>query len=244
LVLEMARDNTGWGYRRIHGELTGLGYKIAPSTVWRILKHAGIDPAPTRSGQTWRPFLAGQAKTIIPADFFHVDTVFLRRLYVLFFIEHGTRRVHLAAITAHPTGAWVTHQAPQPADGPPGQRRQPEVPDPGPGYFTAAFGAVFTAIGVRTIKTPVQAPRANAIAERWIASARRECLDRMLIISERHLRLVLGEYAGHYNTHRPHRTLNQKPPAGRQDQPAAGTSTRVLRQDRLGGLIHEYSQVA
>ena len=105
LVVEMARDNPGWGYRRIHGELTGLGYKLAPSAVWQILKDAGIDPAPTRAGQTWRAFLEAQAKTILAADFFHVDTVFLRRLYVLFFIEHGTRRVHLAGITAHPTAS-------------------------------------------------------------------------------------------------------------------------------------------
>ena len=110
--------------------------------------------------------------------------------------------------------------------------------------FTAAFDAVFNAIGVRTIKIPVQAPRANAIAERWIASARRECLDRMLITGERHLRLVLGEYTDHYNLHRPHRALHQNPPAGRQDPPAEGTSIRVLRRDRLSGLIHEYSQVA
>jgi transposase len=112
LVLEMARDNPGWGYRRIRGELTGLGYTIAPSTVWQILTDAGIDPAPRRSGQTWRAFLAGQATTILAADFFHVDTVLLRRLYVLlFFIEPDTRRVHLAGITAHPTGEWVTQQA-------------------------------------------------------------------------------------------------------------------------------------
>ena len=111
-VLEMARDNPAWGYRRIHGELTGLGYKVAPSTVWKILMDAGIDPAPGRDGQTWRAFLSAQAKTILAVDFFHVDTVFLRRLlYVLFFIEHGTRLVHLAGITAHPTGAWVTQQA-------------------------------------------------------------------------------------------------------------------------------------
>ncbi len=103
---------------------------------------------------------------------------------------------------------------------------------------------MFTAIGMRIINTPVRAPRANAIAERWIASARRECLDRMLITGERHLHLVLGVYTGHYNTHRPHRTLHQSPPAGRQDPPAAGTSIRVLRRDRLGGLIHEYAQVA
>ena len=111
LILEMAGDNPGWGYRRIHGELAGLGYKLAPSTVWQILKDACIDPAPRRSGQTWTAFLEAQAKTILATDFFHVDTVFLRRLYVLFFIEHGTRRVRLAVITARPTGEWVAQQA-------------------------------------------------------------------------------------------------------------------------------------
>ena len=245
LVLEMARDNPGWGYRRIHGELTGLGYKLAPSTVWQILKDAGIDPAPRRAGQTWRAFLAGQATTILAADFFHVDTVFLRRLYVLFFIEHGTRRVHLAGITAHPTGGWVTQQArnllmnlEDHADGLKFLIRDRDA------KFTAAFGAVFTAAGMRIIKTPVRAPRANAIAERWIASARRECLDRMLITGERHLRLVLGEYIDHYTLHRPHRALRQSPPAGRPRPPAPGANVRVLRRDRLGGLIREYAQVA
>jgi len=111
LVLEMARDNPGWGYRRIHGELTGLGHQLAPSTVWQILKDTGIDPALRRSGQSWRAFLEAQAKTILAVDFFHVDTVFLRRLHVLFFVEHGTRHVHLAGITAHPAGEWVTQQA-------------------------------------------------------------------------------------------------------------------------------------
>jgi len=171
--------------------------------------------------------------------------VFLRRLYVLFFIEHGTRRVHLAGVTAHPTGAWVTQQArnllmnlEDHADGVKFLIRDRDA------KFTPAFDAVFTAAGIRIIKTPIRAPRANAIAERWVASGRRECLDRMLIIGERHLRLILDEYAGHYNVHRPHRTLQQNPPAGRPHPPAPGTNIRVLRRDRLGGLIHEYDQVA
>ena len=245
LALEMARDNPGWGYRRIHGELTGLGYTLAPSTVWQILKDAGIDPAPRRSGQTWRAFLQAQAKTILAADFFHVDTVFLHRLYVLFFIEHGTRRVHLAGITAHPTGEWVTQQARNllmnlmgRADSFKFVIRDRDT------KFTAAFDAVFTAAGVRIIRTPVRAPRANAIAERWIASARRECLDRMLITGERHLQLVLAEYVDHHNVHRPHRTLHQSPPAGREHPAVPGANVRILRRDRLGGLIHEYAQVA
>ena len=245
LILEMARDNPGWGYRRIHGELAGLGYKLAPSTVWQVLKDAGIDPAPRRSGQTWRAFLEAQAKTILATDFFHADTVFLRRLYVLFFIEHGTRRVHLAGITACPTGEWVAQQA---------RNLLMDLGDHADGVkfliqdrdakFTAAFDAVFAAASTRIIKTPVRAPRANAIADRWVGSARRECLDRMLITGERHLRLVLDEYIDHYNASRPHRALQQKPPAGRAHPPAEVTGIRVLRRDRLGGLIHEYSQVA
>jgi transposase len=245
LILEMARDNPGWGYRRIHGELAGLGYKLAPSTVWQVLKDAGIDPAPRRSGQTWRAFLEAQAKTILATDFFHADTVFLRRLYVLFFIEHGTRRVHLAGITACPTGEWVAQQARNllmdlgdHADGVKFLIRDRDA------KFTAAFDAVFAAASTRIIKTPVRAPRANAIADRWVGSARRECLDRMLITGERHLRLVLDEYIDHYNASRPHRALQQKPPAGRAHPPAEVTGIRVLRRDRLGGLIHEYSQVA
>ena len=245
LVLEMAQDNPGCGYRRIHGELMGLGYKIAPSTVWQILVDAGIDPAPRRSAQSWRAFLAAQATAILAVDFFHVDTIFLRRLYVLFFIEHGTRRVHLAGITAHPTDEWVTQQA---------RNLVMNLEDCADSFkflirdrdakFTSAFDAVFATAGVRIIKTPLRAPRANAIAERWVGSVRRECLDRMLITGERHLRLVMSEYTDHYNGYRPHRALQQNPPAGRAHPPAEMTHIRVLRRDRLGGPIHEYALVA
>jgi hypothetical protein len=171
--------------------------------------------------------------------------VFLRRLYVLFFIEHGTRRVHLAGITAHPTGAWVAQQA---------RNLLMDLEDYADGLkflirdrdakFTTVFDGVFTATGVRIIKTPVRAPRANAIAERWVGSARRECLDQMLIADERHLWLVLGEYADHHNGHRPHRSLQQDPPAGRLHPPVEMSNMRVLRRDRLGGFIREYTQVA
>jgi transposase InsO family protein len=162
-----------------------------------------------------------------------------------FFIEHGTRRVHLAGITAHPAGEWVAQQARNllmdlgdRADGVKFLIRDRDA------KFTAVFDAVFAGAGVRIIKAPVRAPRANAVAERWISSARRECLDRMLITGERHLRLVLGEYAEHYNSNRPHRALQQRPPAERPRPPASGANVRVLRRDRLGGLIREYSQVA
>jgi putative transposase len=212
--------------------------------VWKILKDAGIDPGPTRAGLSWSRFLAAQAHSIIAVDFFHVDTVFLRRLYVLFFIEHGTRHVRLAGVTAHPTGAWAAQQARnlfmdlgERTEGVKFLIRDRDT------RFTAAFDAIFTSIGIRIITTPIRAPKANAIAERWVGTVRRELTDRLLILGERHLHHVLTEYADHYNRHRPHRTLGQAPPSGRSIS-EAGRSLYVLRRDRLGGLIHEYKQVA
>jgi len=214
---------------------------VAPPTVWQILKDAGIDLAPRRSGQSWRAFLGAQAKTILASDFFHVDTVLLRRLYVPCSIEHGTRRVHLAGTTAHPTGEWVTPQA---------RNLLMDLEGHTDGFkflirdrdtkFTAAFNEVLAAVRIRIIKTPVRALRANAIAERWTSSARRECLGRMLITSERHLRLILSEYIDHYDMHRPHRALQQSPPAGRSHTSALCANIWGLRGNRLGGLIHEY----
>lgn len=208
LVLQLARENPTWGYRRIQGELTGLGRPVAASTVWKILKAAGLDPAPIT-------------------------------------IEHATRRVHIAGITAHPIGAWVDQQA---------RNLLMELGDRAAGFrflirdrdskFTGASEAVFTASGIKVIKTPVQAPRANAFAERWIGSPRRECLDHILLTGSRHPALVLSQYVEHYNTHRPHRSVQQHPPAGRTTVPSSNSPIRLLPRDRLGGLIHEYLQVA
>jgi putative transposase len=244
LVLRMARENPRWGYRRIQGELIGLGHPVAASTVWTILKSAGLDPAPRRCGPTWRQFLSAQAHSILAVDFAHVDTVFLRRLYVLVVIEHGRRHVHIAGITAHPTAAWVTQQA---------RNLVMDLDDRTDRFrflirdrdskFTTAFDAVFTGADIRIIRTPIRAPRANAIAERFIGTLRRECLDHLLITGPRHLDVVLREYVQHFNTHRPHRSLDQRPPAG-GTPPRSGATVRPLRRDRLGGLIHEYMQVA
>ena len=244
LVLRMAQENPSWGYRRVQGELVGLGHQVAASTVWTILKSAGIDPAPRRTGPTWGQFLAAQAHAILAVDFAHVDTVFLRRLYILVAIEHGTRRVHVAGITAHPTGAWVAQQARNLLMdlGDRAEQLRFLIRDRD-SKFTAAFDAVFAGASIRIIRTPVRAPRANAIAERWIGTLRRECLDHMLITGQRHLATVLEEYVEHYNTHRPHRSLDQHPPAGRTPPPS-GATVRPLRRDRLGGLVHEYVQVA
>src|SRR6266571_3313947 len=221
LVVRLARENPGWGYRRIQGELVGLGIKLAASTVWTILKEAGIEPAPKRLEQNWSEFLRAQAASILACDFLTVDTLFLKRFYVLFFIELATRRVHLAGITTNPDGRWVTQQA---------RNLLMELGDK----------------GIRVIKAPVQAPKARAHAERWVGSVRRECLDRLLIVGRRHLEHVVREYAQHYNTHRPHRSLDQRTPLAKPpiNEPAPRAELPQLdllrRRDRLGGLLREY----
>ncbi|WP_223864470.1 integrase core domain-containing protein [Streptomyces sp. 5-10] len=199
----------GWGYQRIHGELLGLGRKLGASTVWEILQKAGIDPALQRTNQSWPAFLKAQASAIVATDLFHIDTVFLRRWFVLFFIDHGTRRVHIAGITRHPTGPGITQQARNYLMdlGDRAESISLLIRDRG-AYFTDSFDAVFQAIGVHVIPTPPQVPRMNAIAERWIASCRREATGRVLITGGRHPRLVVSEHAEHYNRHRPHRFLD------------------------------------
>src|SRR5512132_2920908 len=245
LVVRLATDNPTWGYRRIHGELAGLGYQIGAATVWKILNGVGVDPAPRRAGPLWTEFLRAQAHAILACDFFHIDTITLRRLYAFFVIEHATRRVHILGVTAHPTGAWLTQQA---------RNLLMDLDDVGHRIrflirdrdtkFTAAFDAVFTAIDVRIIKTPVRAPRANAIAERFVGSIRRELLDRTLIINQRQAAAALRAFERHYNDHRPHRTLGQAAPLRRLPRRTPTVVDNVRRHDRLGGLIHEYQHVA
>jgi len=251
LVVRLARENPGWGYRRIQGELVGLGVKLAASTVWTILKEAGIEPAPKRLETSWAEFLRQQAASILECDFLTVDTLFLKRFYVLFFIELATRRVWLAGITTNPDGVWVTQQARN-------LLMQLDDEDVRPRFlvrdrdskFTRDFDEVFRSEGIRVIKAPVRAPKARAHAERWVGSVRRECLDRLLILGRRHLQHVVATYALHYNEHRPHRALAQRPPLRKlppRDEPSTAEVIdldRVRRRDLLGGLIHEYQLAA
>jgi putative transposase len=247
LVIRMAMENPTWGHRRVQGELVRLGHRIAASTVWQILRAAGIDPAPRRTGPTWKQFLTGQARGILAVDFVHVDTVLLRRIYALIVIEHSTRRVHLAGITANPDGAWTT-QAARNVLMDLGQRTTAIkylIRDRA-GQFTGSFDAVFTAEGIRILASPPQAPRANAICERIIGTLRQELFDRLLIVNEHHLRRALTEYLAHYNTARPHRALGQLAPAQAHTRPPKINLAdyRIGRKQILGGLTHEYQIAA
>jgi putative transposase len=246
LIVRLAFENPTWGYRRIHGELIGLGQSVAASTVWKILKRAGLDPS-ARRGQSWQEFLRAQARHAVACDFLTVDTVILRRYYVLFFIELDTRRVQLAGITKHPTGAWTTQQARNIVESFGGTRRF-LIRDRDT-KFEAAFDTIFVSEQITIIKTPVRAPVANAFAERWIGTVRRECLDRILVLGEGHLRRVVDEYVEHYNQHRPHRSLQQRTPATTNDSNPSSIATiadypHVRRDEILGGLINEYRNAA
>jgi putative transposase len=246
VVLRLARENESWGYRRIHGELAGLGITVAPSTVWRILKSAGIEPAPRRDGPGWAEFLRSQAQAMLALDFFTADLLNGTTVYVLAVIEHGTRRIRVLGATQNPVQSWVVQQA---------RNLLMDLDDAGMSVkfalhdrdasFTAAFDAVFQAAGIRVIRSAVQAPRMNSIMERWIGSCRRELLDRTLIWNQRHLMTVLREYEDFCNAHRPHRALNQAAPLGPlPDSVTDLDQYRVRRRDRAGGVIHEYRLVA
>jgi putative transposase len=248
LVLRLARENPRWGYQRITGELNALGISVSATTVAKILRQAGLGPAGKRSGLSWRAFLRAQAASMLAVDFFTVETFSLQRLYALFFIELGSRRVHLAGCTANPTGAWVTQRARQFA----WKLQEQRLPfrlliRDRDSKFTRDFDAVFAGEGIEIIKTPARAPKANALAERFVRTARAECLDWLLIMNRRHLEHVLRVFAQHYNTHRPHRSLNLAPPELSERKASAvrpPPTATVERRDRLGGLIHEYNLAA
>jgi putative transposase len=239
LILRLARENPRWGYPRLAGELAKLAISVSPATVARVLRRAGIGPAPRRAGPSWREFLRTQASGVLACDFLCVDTLGLRTVYVLFFIELDTRRVHLAGVTLNPGGGWVAQQARNLAVSGVLDRFRFLIRDRD-SKFTAAFDAVLATEDVRVIKTPARTPVANAYAERFVRTVRHECLDWLPIYNERHLHSVLREYVEHYNSERPHRALGLHPP----DPPERPTTGRLERRDRLAGLIHEYRLAA
>lgn len=247
LIVRLATENKTWGVVRIQGELRRLGHRVAASTIRKILRSRRIPP-PSRSGESWRVFLRAQARSLLAVDFFHVDTVRLKRLYVAFVIEHGTRQVHLLGVTANPTGAWAAQLARNlAADLEEAGRRFTHLIRDRDAKFTAAFDAVFDSIGIDVALTAPQAPRMNAIAERWIASVRRECTDRLLITGERHLRGVLDAYVGHYNTGRSHQGHDLRLLAPSDDPnvvPLPAPTHQLRRRHVLGGLLNEYRPAA
>jgi putative transposase len=242
-VERLARENPRWGYRRIRGELLGLGYRVGEGTIRRILAAAGLGPAPRRASPTWRQFLRAQAPCILACDFLHVDTVLLRRLYVLFVMGIHTRTVHILGVTACPTGLWTAQQA---------RNLLMDLGDRASGFrflirdrdskFTAAFE------GIRRKRHaghkdagPVTA--GELIRRAFVGTLRRECLDHVLILGEQHLRNVLAEYTRHYNGHRPHQGLQQEPPL-RQPGRVVDIGARIERRSIVGGPISDYRRAA
>jgi putative transposase len=242
LVVRFARENPGWGHPRIAGALLKLGLRVSPSTIRRILLASRLGPAPRRSGPSWREFLRQQAASMLACDFFTVETISLRRFYVLFFIELESRRVHLAGCTTNPSGAWVTQQARNLSFTGIFERIRFLIHDRD-SKFSDTFDEVFRSEGITVIETPIRAPQANAYAERFVRTIRAECLDWLLIIGRRHLETVLRIYIAHYNRERPHRALALLSPdsTNAEPQPSGG---EIKRRDRLGGLIHEYHRTA
>ncbi|WP_329011390.1 integrase core domain-containing protein [Micromonospora rifamycinica] len=249
LVLRLARENNGWGYRRIHGELLVLGVKVAASTVWEILQDAGVDPAPERTSSTWATFLRSQAQGLIATDFFETVTLTGARMYVLAVIEHATRRVRVLGVTPHPTAAWVAQAA---------RNLVMDLEDTGcqvkylirdrDGKYPVLFDTILADTGIEVMLTGVRMPRMNSIMERWIQSCRHEVLDRTLIWNQAHLLHALHEYEHHHNQHRPHRGIaNARPLRALPDpttEPTALARLRIHRHDRLGGILHEYDKAA
>ena len=243
LILRMARENPGWGYFRIRGELLKVGHRVAATTIRSVLLATGVPPAGRRSQLTWKQFLAAHAETLVAADFFSVDTMFFKRLYVLIYVHLASGRVLMASCTAAPNAAWVTQQA---------RNLSWTLEDEGiklsvlihdrDRKFAREADRIFQSQGALVILTPLMAPRANAHAERWIGSCSRECLDRMLIVNQRHLESVVREYCLHYNDERPPRSRGLRPPAANGD-PVKNAGSPISRRTRLGGLLSDYRQL-
>ena len=240
LIRRLGQENPHWGYRRIVGELKSVGIAVSATSVRKVLLEEGLQPAPNRSRSSWRAFLRAQAASMLACDFLTVETAFLQRIYVLFFISLATRRIEYIACTSKPDGGWVSQQA---------RNLVMQLGDEHPfrflvhdrdTKFSRAFDEVFRTEGIKVIRTPVQAPNANAYAERWVRTVRSDCLDRILILGRHHLEHVLRVYRRHYNEHRPHRALDLLPPNGRDPTPPTATDKDIRRRDLLGGLIHEY----
>jgi putative transposase len=249
LVLRLVGENPSWGYRRIHGELATLGIKVAASTVWEILQAEGVDPAPDRATSTWAAFLRSQAHALLAVDFIETITLTGQRQYILAVIEHATRRIRILGTTAHPTAVWVTQAA---------RNLVMDLDDAGvkvrylirdrDAKFPALFDRILSDTGIAIVLTGIRVPRMNSIMERWVRTCRRELLDRTLIWNESHLRHCLRQFEFHYNEHRPHQAIRQAAPLRAVPPPITDPERiarlDIRRNDRLGGIIHEYQHAA
>ena len=249
LIVRLAQENPRWGYSKTQGELLKLGYNLSRSSVRNVLNRQHIPSALQRKkqGSNWRSFLGHYAGQMLACDFFTVETISLQTLYVLFFVELGTRRAYLAGCTAHPTSAWVTQQARNLVWDLQGVEER-ELPTrflihDHDARFTSSFDTVFASEGIEMILTPYQSPKANAFAERWVRTVREECLDHLLIISPQHLDRVLREYTEYYNHRRPHQGIEQRCPIPIEQCGTGRKEGPVKCRDVLGGTIHDFIEV-
>ncbi|MFG1811062.1 transposase [Streptomyces sp. NPDC049040] len=246
LIIRLGVENPRWGARRVHGELHRLGHKVSASTVRRILRQAGLGPAPRHQPARgeWAVFLKAQASGLLATDFFHVDTITVQRLYALFVMEVRTRTVHILGVTAHPSAAWATQQA---------RQLLWHLGDRAADFthlirdrdtkFTAAFDAVFASENITVTKIPPRSPNCNPHAERFVRSVREECTDRLLIYDRGHAHKILHEYVTHFNRHRPHQGRDQLAPL---DDPnvIAFPAARIERRQAVASLINEYHRAS